>query len=242
MIINSRHSFYKSSKWKECKQRVLLERVRDDGGIYCEHCGEIINTGKQFNPQSNENRNVMIFHHKIELTEKNYLDYDISLNPENIQIVHFNCHNQIHKRFGSGTPQKKVYIVYGSPCSGKTTWVREQVGERDVVIDIDDLWQCVSGKARYIKPNAYKDLVFALWREYLEQIRMRTGYWDNAYIITGEPLSSTRNRMADNFNAELIHISTDKETCLERLYNEPKGRSIPEYEQYINTYFDRFTE
>lgn len=242
MIITSRHSFYKSNKWAECKQRVLLERVREDGGIYCEHCGKLINTSKQFNPQSNENRSVMIFHHKIELTEENYQDYNISLNPNNIQIVHFKCHNEIHDRFGGGVPRKKVYLVYGSPCSGKTTWAREQMGDNDLLLDIDDLWEFVSKKPRYIKPNAYKELVFALWNEYLEQLYMRTGFWDNAYIISGEALSTTRKRLADKYNAELIHIDTPKAQCLERLYNNPQGRSIADYEKYINKYFDSFTE
>lgn len=240
MIINSRHSFYKSKEWQECKQRVLLDRVREDGAVYCEHCGKPID--KQFNPRTNENKYSMIFHHKIELTDTNYLDYNISLNPENIQIVHFKCHNEIHNRFAGGTPRKKIYIVHGSPCSGKTTWAREQAGEQDLVIDIDDLWEFVSKKPRYTKPNTYKDLVFALWREYLEQVKMRTGYWNNAYIISGEALSTTRNNMADKYNAELVHIDTPREQCLENLYNNPCGRSITEYEKYINNYFDKFTE
>ncbi len=184
----------------------------------------------------------MIFHHKIELTEENYLDHNISLNPSNIQIVHFKCHNAIHDRFQGGRLRKKVYIVHGSPCSGKTTWVEEQMGESDIVLDIDTLWQYVSGKPRYIKPNAYKDIVFALWNEYLEQVKMRTGFWNNAYIITGEPISISRQVMADRFDAELVHIDTDKETCLERLYNNPNGRDIKFYEGLINKYFDRFTE
>lgn len=240
MIINSRHSFYKSKEWYLCKQQILLDRTREDGGVYCEHCGKPIL--KQFNPQTNNNRYSMIFHHKIELTDKNYMDYEISLNPKNIQIVHFKCHNEIHNRFQGGIPRKKVYIVYGSPCSGKTTWARSQMEENDIILDIDDLWEYVSKKPRYIKPKAYRDIVFALWREYLDQIYMRTGYWNNAYIVSGEALSTNRNDMADKYDAELIHIDTAKEKCIENLYREPQGRSIPEYERYIEQYFDKFTE
>lgn len=242
MIINSRHSFYTSDLWAKCKQQVLFSRIKDDGVVYCEYCGQPIT--KQFNSKSNDNNYSMIFHHKIELTDKNYQDYNISLNPDNIQIVHFKCHNKIHDRFTNGIPRKKVYLVYGSPCSGKSTWVNEQLDENDVVLDIDSLWQYVSGKPRYIKPNAYKDLVFRLWDEYLEQIKMRTGYWNNAYIIMGKELalSSTRKQKAESFNAELIHIDTTKEQCIKNLYNNPCGRDLNEWERYIEDYFNWFTE
>ncbi len=247
MIINSRHEFYKSKEWSLCKLDVLDKRTKEDGMVYCEYCGKPIM--KVFDPLAGKrtdekapNRNAMVFHHTIELTDDNFMDYNISLNPKLIQILHWKCHNKEHNRFQGGTPKKKVYLVYGSSCSGKTTWVREQMGDNDIVLDIDDLWEYVSKKPRYIKPNTYKDLVFALWREYQEQIKMRTGYWENAFIITSEPLSTQRKRIADSFNAELIHIDTSKQVCLERLYSNPNGRNISEYEKYILDYFDKFTE
>ena len=240
MIINSRHSFYTSQIWYNCKQQVYENKKDENGIVHCEMCGKPLI--KSFNPKANDNRSSIVYHHTIELTDKNYMDYNISANPELIQILCFKCHNQVHNRFGGGTPKKKVYIVHGSPCSGKTTWAREQMGEQDLILDIDDLWEYVSKKPRYIKPNAYRDLVFALWNEYLEQVYMRTGYWNNAYIISGEALSTTRNRMADKYDAELIHIDTTKEQCIKNLYNNPSGRNIKDYEGFINTYFNKFTE
>ena len=35
-------------------------------------------------------------HHKIELTESNYKDPMISLNPENLEALCFNCHSKEH--------------------------------------------------------------------------------------------------------------------------------------------------
>lgn len=241
-------AFYKSSEWYEFKQRMLLSRLNDEGVLICWHCHKPI-LKFEFDPTKNtedtkgKNSDTVIWHHKEELkTVSDANDYNKSLNPDNVEPVHFKCHNEIHDRFQGGVPRKKVYIVHGSPCSGKTTWAREQMGEQDILLDIDDLWEFVSKKPRYVKPNAYKDLVFALWNEYLDQIYMRTGFWNNAYIISGEALSTTRDKMADKYNAELIHIDTTKQECLERLYNNPQGRSIPDYEKYINLYFDKFTE
>lgn len=238
MIINSRHAFYKSTKWKECKQRVLLERVREDGGIYCEYCGKLINTSKQFDPQSNDNRSVMIFHHKIELTESNYMDYEISLNPKNIQIVHFACHNRIHERFGGGTPQKKVYLVAGSVCSGKSTFVQENMSIGDLVLDLDLIWQSISMQPIHNKPNSLKPIVFAIRDTVIDQIKMRSGSWQNAWVITTQSRPMEVERMANSLNAEIITMDIDRETCLQRLYDNPQGRDIELYTRLINEYFD----
>ena len=242
MIINSRHSFYTGKVWALCKEEVYNRKKDENGVVYCEKCGKPLI--KTFNPNSKDNRSSIIYHHTIELTDDNFMDYSISANPDLIQILCFRCHNKVHNRFQGGKPQRKVYLVYGSPCSGKTTWVNEQLEENDIVLDLDSLWQYVSRKPRYIKPNAYRDIVFALRDEYMEQIKMRTGYWDNAYIIMGKELasSSDRKQKAESFDAELIHIDTTKEQCLKNLYNNPCGRDIKAWEGYIEEYFDRFTE
>lgn len=243
-------AFYKSREWYEFKQRLLLSRLNEDGTLICWHCHKPI-LKFTFDPTKNtedtkgKNSYSVIWHHKKELkTIEDANDYNISLNEDNVEAVHFKCHNEIHDRFAGGNPQKKVYLVYGSPCSGKTTWVNEQKGENDIVLDIDSLWEFVSGKPRYVKPNIYKDIVFALWNEYLEQVKMRTGYWNNAYIIMGKELalSSERDAKETSFNAELIHIDTPKEQCLQNLYNNPSGRDIAMWTGFIEEYFDKFIE
>lgn len=99
-------NFYKSKEWEKLLQVLKLERLKNKN-LYCEYCGkELI---KSYD---------IIGHHKTPLTNPNVNDYNISLNPDNIMLVHFKCHNKIHNRFGYELP-KKVYIIYGSPCSRK---------------------------------------------------------------------------------------------------------------------------
>lgn len=240
---NSLHSFYTSNEWNLCKQQVLQDRIKEDGAIYCEHCGKIIL--KEFNPQGNDNAKAMIFHHKKELNENNYNDYNISLNPDNIAIVHFKCHNEIHDRFQGGVlakAQRKVYIVHGAICSGKSTFVKDNMESGDCILDLDDIWVAVSGQSKYTKPSELNDVVFALRLSLLEQIKMRSGKWRNAWIISTEAYPIQRTRLAQQLNAELIHIDTPKEICLQRLYDNPNGRDIKTYEGYINTYFDKYMD
>lgn len=233
-------SFYASDDWENCKAQVLRERLKS-GCVYCEHCGEVIT--KTFNAKERNNADAMVFHHKIYLTASNVNKAEISINPKNIAILHWRCHNVVHKRFtGQNTqPEKKVYLITGAPCSGKTTFSRELMEAGDLIVDIDDIWQQISGRPRYEKPNSLKPLVFATREAQEEQVRLRSGTWRNAFIVRSLPLAMDRTRAAERLGAEVITIDTPKEECLERLRKNPQGRNVAEYEKYINDYFLMFS-
>ena len=236
----TRASFYAGDDWANCKAQVLNERLKN-GAIYCEHCGGVIL--KNFNPQEKNNAGAMVFHHITPLTEANMNNAAISINPRNIAILHWQCHNEVHRRFtGQNTrPEKKVYLITGAPCSGKTTFARERMEAGDVIVDIDDIWQQISGRPRYEKPNSLKPLVFATRDAQEEQVRMGAGTWRNAFIIRSLPLAMDRKRLAERIGAEVITIDTPKEECLERLRKNPQGRNVAEYEKFINSYFMMFS-
>lgn len=219
----SNHDFYKSKEWLNLLKRLKLERLNSDGKLICEFCGkEIV---KSYD---------CIGHHKIPLNDENINDYNISLNPDNIMLIHFKCHNQIHHRFGYELP-KKVYIVYGSPCSGKTTWVENMSTIDDLVVDIDRIWECISFCDKYNKPQKLQQNVFEIKNCLLEQVKMRFGKWQNAFVIGTYPFKMERQRLADKLGAELIHIDTDEETCLNRAKND-------EWKQYIKDFFENYQE
>lgn len=236
----TRASFYAGDDWAACKAQVLKERLKGNA-VYCEHCGEVIL--KEFNPKEKNNAGAMVFHHITHLTDANFNNAAISINPRNIAILHWHCHNVVHNRFtGQNTrPEKKIYLITGAPCSGKTTFVRERMEAGDLVIDIDDIWQITSGQPRYTKPPAIKPLVFAARDALEEQVSMGAGTWRNAFIIRGLPLSLDRQRAAEKLGAEVITIDTPKEECLRRLHENPQGRDIAEYEKHINNYFMMFS-
>lgn len=212
--MTKRQKFYRSNVWENFTKQLRLERAKDDGSLICEHCGKPI-----------VRKYDCIAHHKIELTEDNVDDVSVALNPDNIMLIHFRCHNEIHERFGFGPgwrgskrPQE-VYIVYGSPCSGKSTWVAEVAESKDIVLDIDRLWAAVRAEScgQYDKPDQLKTNVFALRDAMLDMIRVRQGRWQRAYIIGGYPLEGERERLADLVGADkVIYIDTPKEVCLAR--------------------------
>ena len=218
--------FYHSREWERLMQLLRIERINADGELICECCGKPIT--KKYD---------CIGHHKVELTEQNYQLAEIALNPKNIALVHHRCHNKIHDRLGLSYT-KQVYLVYGSPLSGKTTWVKDNMSAGDLVVDMDSIWECISGQPRYIKPKRLTQNAFAVRDCLIDMIRTRRGNWLNAYLIGGYPLISERERYCRNLGAREIFIDTPKDVCIERLKNS--DRNTPEYRKYIADWWDKF--
>ena len=226
----SLETFYKSREWESLRAQLMQERTNENGELLCAVCGQPI-----------LKRYDCIAHHTIELNEENVNDLDVSLNPEKIQLIHFHCHNRIHERFGAY--RKKVYLVYGSPCSGKSSFVDRNANPDDLILDVDRLWDAVCNAGRYNKhngksdrPNRLRANVFALRDCILDQIKTRTGNWRAAYVIGGYPLRTERDRLCMLLNADPIYIEATKEECMERCAAErPK-----EWAEYIEKWFDLY--
>lgn len=218
--------FYRSDEWRSFRDIVIDERTKEDGFVYDEVTGKPI--VKAYD---------IILHHKIELTEDNVHDYNISLNPDNIMIVSHKTHNYIHNKLGHS--KREVFVVYGPPLAGKTTWVKDIMSEGDLIIDMDNIWQCVSGCDRYIKPNRLKSIVFRIRDSLLDSVRYRFGKWNNAYIVGGYPLSSERERLCKELGAREIFLEATKYECMQRL-EACEDRDKSEWAGYIEDWFRRY--
>ena len=217
-------TFYKSSDWQKLLAVLKMERVDPDGQLICWHCGKPIT--KSYDA---------IGHHTIFLTEENVNDANISLNPELIRFVHHRCHNLIHNKFGY--KRKEIFLVYGPPLSGKHEWVKENLTDGELVINIDDIWMALSGLPRYQKPGRLNAIVFQLHRDLLDAARMRLGKWNTAYIVGGYPLISERERLCQEFGAREIFLDRSKDECLLRA----KELGLDEtYSGYIDEWFRRY--
>lgn len=218
------HSFYCSKEWNDLLQVLKLTRVDSNGDIICEHCGKPIY--KKYD---------CIGHHKEHISLDNVNNTDISLNPSNIMLVHHSCHNDIHNRFGKYT--RHIYLVYGSPLSGKSSWVRANATKDDLVLDIDYIRECITGGKLYERSNRVNENVFGIRNLLLEMIRYKRGKWINAYVIGTYPYVGERERVARELEAEVILIEATKSECLERLEVCSDGRDKQEWTKYINDWF-----
>ena len=226
MCMYTLDTFYKSKDWENLLKVIKNERINDEGQLICDHCGKPITLAYD-----------CIGHHTIFLTEENVNDVNISLNPKLIQLVHHKCHNKIHNKFGY--KRKEIFLVYGSPLSGKSRYVDNIRNDGDLIVDINKIWECVSGCANGVKPGKLNAVVFGIRDELMRMVKYRVGKWDNCYIIGGYPLISERERLCKELSCREVYIESTKEECLNKLENSNLNKK--EFTEYINTWWRRYT-
>ena len=220
-------TFYHSKEWQNLRRVVLNERTKEDGFVYDEITGKPI--VKAYDA---------ILHHTVFLTEENVNDREISLNPDLIQIVSHKTHNLIHEKLGY--VRKEIYLVYGAPFAGADTWAQDNAGEGDLIVNIDDIWQCVSGLPRYHKPARLNAVVFGV-RDYLmECVKTRRGKWNNALICGGFPLISERERICRTYGAREVYVEATREECEARINAALDGELRRQYVGYLDEWWRRF--
>ncbi len=223
--------FYNSKQWNSVRRNVIAQRSqKTNGNIVCEYCGKVIST---FGDAEVD--------HIKELTRENINDVNISLNADNLKIACHECHNKKHGRFTS--VNKKVFLVYGAPFSGKNTYVKQHMTRGDIVVSFDRLFEAISFLPQYDKPSLLSYNVFALKNHLFDQIKTRYGKFKNAWVIGGYANKRDRETAAKELSAELIYISSTKEQCLERLEQCQDERQYQkgEYKRYIEKWFENFT-
>lgn len=220
-------TFYQSKEWRRLREVVINERMTPDGFVLDEITGKPI-----LQPYD------IILHHKIFLTEENVGDTVVSLNPDNIQIVSHRTHNLIHHKLGY--KRREIFLVYGSPLAGKSTYVSGIMMPGDLLLDIDRLWFAVSGQNFFEKPPALNAVVFGVRDFLFDCIQTRRGKWQNAYIVGGYPYISERERICRKYGARPVYIESTKAECLQRLHDSDDGRDQAEWEKYIDAWWSRY--
>lgn len=232
---------YNSKQWEQCRDSY----IKQAGGL-CEIClsKNQITVGEEV-------------HHKVFLTQQNINDPNITLNSNNLQLLCKRCHNEIHERWGSENEsttddtcfdeygnlieKKSVHIVWGAPASGKTTYVKEHKGFYDIVFDQDYIMSALSLSDTRDRSKDTLPFVLDIKDLFIEQIRQRKYKFKGAWIITTMPNKAEREQLARELRAELIHIDTDRETCMERAMADTARQDKQLQINIINKYFERLS-
>ena len=243
--------FYRSEAWIRVRNAYVARRTSIDGGL-CERCGATSdNPGEEL-------------HHVIPLTPANINEFDIALNPKNLQWLCKDCHFIVHrelilKEFEKARQAKKhvlhngcyfddegnlvkmkVYIVHGSPASGKSTLVSERMTPGDLVVDLDLLKQAISLQPKTETPENLLPIAMGL-RDYLyELISDRAVDCRNVWVIASLPRRQEREELAEKLGAELIHCSAEYHECLARAGNDMNRRDKTLQRALIDKYFEQY--
>lgn len=228
-------SFYKSQAWKRAREEYVDRRKAFDGGL-CELCQEEPGTH---------------VHHKIFLKPENIHDENITLNPENFQLMCYDCHQREHEaarriaqlnakqREGKrgvliggsyyydeeGNIQPfRVRIVWGAPGSGKTSYVRQHIQPGDVVIDLDLIGRALSMADKTDVPRNVERIAYDI-RDFLySKIEHRELDAKQVWIIAGLPKREQRHELAKRLNADLVFIEATFQECYTRSLHDQERK------------------
>ncbi|MBP7212743.1 MAG: ATP-dependent Clp protease proteolytic subunit [Anaerolineaceae bacterium] len=128
-------------------------------------------------------------------------------------------------------------VVWGAPCSGKSSYVSENAKSGDVVHDFDRLYSAVSGLPLYERNEALSPYVWDLTDEVYQGIEDHSEL--DAWIINSSVDKSKAEDLAKRFDAELVVLEVSREETHKRCNEDGRPE---EWHDVIDEWFDAQTE
>lgn len=130
-----------------------------------------------------------------------------------------------------------VYLIYGAPCSGKTTYISEHSKRGDLICDVDFIYEAISGENPHDADLYIHEIALMLQKELVNIIRERKGNWNNAFVVSIANTPEKVDEMKKCINAdECIFVDTPYEICIERAKSRP-----PYFQLLIQEWFETST-
>lgn len=156
----------------------------------------------------------------------------------NLMSLCHECHMAIH---GIQKHDNKVNIVYGAPCSGKTSYVSLNASKYDLVWDMDEVIKAITLINPHVEAQTEHITMALAMREAFFETILNGGVKDTqVWIIITDP-TKLRNKF---LNANYLMLDTTKEICLKRATHEGRAESAIEsihrwFDMQIFTYGDK---
>ena len=133
-----------------------------------------------------------------------------------------------------------VFIVWGSPGAGKSTYIKEHYEYGDIVVDLDYIKRAISFLPKSESTNAISSVSIKI-RDFLyDLISNESIECKNIWVVSALPIKAKRIALSNRLGAKLIHIDTDKEECLKRAMSDNDRQNKDFQKIIIDKYWKRY--
>ena len=165
-------------------------------------------------------------HKRQEILERDYIipskdDWSDRLNADNLQSLCRPCHRIKTKRewmkhHKGMTRYMDINIVCGLPGSGKTTYVKHHMTERDLIYDYDSLMQSLSGLPMQQSNHDIHDYIMLFFDQMLRKLKAEKTF-NNVWIIRTLPDKRIDTLLSNYHHINHILVDTEPIVCKRRL-------------------------
>ena len=128
-----------------------------------------------------------------------------------------------------------VYIIWGSPGSGKTTYAKEHMTAGDILIDFDMLFQALTDGGDHEREYSLFDRVNGV-RHYLIDTIRDFPEVRHTWIVYGAPPEKDWEIFRE-LGAESVFIDTPRRECIRRCIK--RGGDPEHWTAIVNKWFDK---
>lgn len=136
---------------------------------------------------------------------------------------------------------RNVYIVYGPPASGKSTYVREHKKKGDLVVDFDLIKQAISMNGKTEDICGLYNVAEGIREYLLTLIESRKINCANAWVIGSLADAAERIALKCRLKGELIYMNTTKEQCVARAIKDEERLDKELQLKIIDKWFENYT-
>lgn len=131
----------------------------------------------------------------------------------------------------------KLLIIHGAPCSGKSTYARENITDDDIVYDYDQLSRALTyGDCHTLTRTQAHDFVVDFRLAILKRIKKDKDRKGTCYFLVTNMTQQFLDFIKDT-DHEVIEMNVSKEECLERLENDDTRPNKEEWKEKIEEYY-----
>ena len=134
-------------------------------------------------------------------------------------------------------PNSRFILVYGPPASGKTTYVLQHKRESEPIVDLDMLFQAVTGLPEHDKPSVLLPFVRRLYALAIQAASEHCN--GRVWIVTSAATQAKRACIMANIpDYQEIYMDVSPTECLRRIRADARrSASLAEWKPIIEKWF-----